>query len=98
MVNRNLLSFLGICKKSGKLSLGFESCIDALKKKKSHLILITQDLSENTKQKLYKHDYMECIFPIELSINDINLAIGSLVGVISVNDKNLAGKIKSLLK
>ena len=51
MVNRNLLSFLGICKKSGKLSLGFESCIDALKKKKSHLILITRDLSENTKKK-----------------------------------------------
>ena len=97
-MNKKLLSFLGICKKSGNLSLGFESCIDALKKKKSHLILIARDLSENTKQKLYKYDYIEFICPIDLSMEDINLAIGSSVGIISVNDKNLAEKIKSLLK
>ena len=96
--NKNkILSILGLCKKSGNLSLGFDACIDACKQKKSHLILVTKDLSDNTKQKLYNQldDYL--ISPTNLTMSEINAILRRACGIISINDKGFAEKIKSLL-
>ena len=51
--SNKILSLLGLCKKSGNLALGFDSCIESVNQKKSQIILITRDLSDNTKQKLF---------------------------------------------
>ena len=97
-LNRNkILSILGLCKKSGNLTLGFDSCIEAVKQKKSQLILITCDLSDNTKQKLFNQVNANLICSVEISMDDINAILGKSCGIISVNNKGFAEKIKSLL-
>ena len=92
-----ILSLLGLCKKSGNISLGFDACIDAVRQKNSQLILITKDLSDNTKQKLLHQVDTNLICPVELSMDDVNAFLGKSCGIISVNNKGFAEKIKSLV-
>lgn len=98
--NNKIVSILGLCKKSGNLTFGYDSCIDSINKKKSKLILVANDLSYNTKQKLYnKINIDECnlICLTNFSINDIGNILGKSCGIISVNNTGFAEKIKSIL-
>lgn len=95
--DNKILSALGLCKKSGNLSLGFDSCMEAVKQKKSKLILITRDLSENTKQKLYAQVEASLIYLTDFSMSDVSLILKKSCGIISVNNDGFAAKIKSLL-
>ena len=95
--NSKVLSILGLCKKSGNLTLGFDACTETIKQKKSYLILITQDLSDKTKQKLYNQLNGNLIYTTDLTMNDIHDNLGKSCGIISINDKGFAKKIKSLL-
>lgn len=100
MSNSKVLSILGLCKKSGNLALGFDACVESAAFGKSYLILITQDLSRNTRQKLYSQlakMAMNLIILTDLSIDDISDHLGKSCGIISVNNKGFAKKIRSLL-
>lgn len=97
-MNKNkILSILGLCKKSGNLSIGFDSCIESVKQKKSQLILITKDLSEKTMQKLFTQVEKNMVCFTEFSMDDINSMLGKSSGIVSINDSGFANKIKSLL-
>ncbi|MHC1721219.1 MAG: ribosomal L7Ae/L30e/S12e/Gadd45 family protein [Clostridiaceae bacterium] len=45
------LQFLGICKKSGRITEGYNKCEEAVKNKKLFLIIVSMEASENTKRK-----------------------------------------------
>lgn len=95
--SNKILSILGLCKKSGNLALGFDACIESVKQKKSQIILITKDLSDNTKQKLFNQVDTNLIYSAELSMDEINDFLGKACGIISVNNKGFAKKIVSIL-
>ena len=92
------LNFLGICKKSGKISLGFESCIDTVKKNNAFLILFANDLSERTFKKFNEATENFNVEKINLKfkIDDLYTILKRNVGIISINDKTLAEKVKKL--
>lgn len=92
-----ILSLLGLCKKSGNLSLGFDSCLEAAQQRKTQLILTTMDLSENTRQKLRNHIEENLLCGTDLSMDDIHKALGKSSGIISINEGGFAQKIKQLL-
>ncbi len=91
------LSLLGLCKKSGNLALGFDSCLEAAQQRKTQLILTTMDLSENTRQKLRNHIEENLLCETDLSMDDIHKALGKSSGIISINEGGFAQKIKQLL-
>ena len=97
LTRNKILSLLGLCKKSGNISFGFDSCIEAVRQKISQLVLITKDLSDNTKQKLLNQVDETLICTVELSMDDVNAFLGKSCGIISVNNKGFAEKIKSLV-
>ena len=97
LTRNKILSMLGLCKKSGNLALGFDACVENAKQKKSHLILVTQDLSDNTRQKLLSQVDENLICSVELSMDDVNAFLGKSCGIISVNNIGFAEKIKSLV-
>lgn len=80
--------------------MGFDFTVENIEKKKAQLILITSDLSENTRKKIvskcmeYNVDYIE----INNSIEDIYNFFGKGSGIISILDLKCSEKIKSLLK
>lgn len=45
-------SYLGFAKKSGNLLAGFSTCAAAMKKKKINLLILSEDLAENSMQKI----------------------------------------------
>lgn len=100
MNNSKVLSVLGLCKKSGNLALGFDACVESATVGKSYLILITQDLSANTRQKLYNRlarTATDLIVLTDLSTDDIGEYLGKSCGVISINNEGFAKKIRFLL-
>ena len=92
--SNKILSLLGLCKKSGNLALGFDSCIESVNQKKSQII---RDLSDNTKQKLFNQVDTNLIYSTELSMDEISNFLGKICGIISVNNKGFAKKIISFL-
>lgn len=53
-MKRKIDSYLGFAKKSKNLLTGFHTCMDGMKKGKVKLLILTEDLSENTAKKLRK--------------------------------------------
>ncbi len=99
MINK-FLSFLGLARKAGKLSLGTDSTAEAIKGKKAKLILLCEDLSTKSAQSITS---LSCKYEIELinipiCMEQIKQYIGKRVGIIAVNDNGFANKLKILLE
>lgn len=47
------LTYIGLCKKAGKLSLGTEFTRDAVRQGRAVITLVATDASENSKKRLY---------------------------------------------
>ncbi len=53
-MNRKISSYLGFAKKSGNLVSGVNTCTFAMAKKKVKLVIIAEDISENSEKKIMK--------------------------------------------
>lgn len=90
-----LLGFLGIIRRSGKMSLGFDASIDAINSSKSKLILISDEISDKTKENIIfvaKQKKVKTII-LNLGISEIENVFNKKVGVLSINDLNMSKKI-----
>ncbi|MDK2836600.1 MAG: hypothetical protein PWP21_1377 [Thermosediminibacterales bacterium] len=99
---KKVLSLLGIAKKANKLYAGEFKTITSIRKRKSQLVLISEDASENTKKKFvnsckyYNTKYL--FFGLK---SDLGKSIGfsSPVSVLSIVDKKFSEVIiKEILK
>jgi len=92
------LSFLGIVRKSGKINMGFDPCIDSIKNKKAKLLIVTYDLSEKTalKAKRFAEEANVPIITVSFSMDEMCVALGKYIGLITVTDENLASKLNEL--
>ncbi|MGI6270048.1 MAG: L7Ae/L30e/S12e/Gadd45 family ribosomal protein [Candidatus Howiella sp.] len=92
MPNDPLLSMLGIARKAGKLSVGTEAAHEAVKKRKSHLVVVAADISQKSEKEL-RYAARETNIPVRRIQQDIfavSHAIGTKAGILSVDDKGLA--------
>lgn len=87
-----IYSMLGIARKSGNISIGFDATVADIEKNKSFLVLIASDASDKTKKNIkfvcdkYNSNYIEFG---EKEI--IGKSLGrKVVGVLSISDKNIA--------
>jgi len=94
---KKFLSMLGIGKKAGLIVSGEMSCIQSIKERKSKLLIIALDASNNTKKKFYSLCKKEKVKFIEIGLKEeLGIAIGKgLTSVISVNDEAFS---KALVK
>lgn len=87
-----IYSILGIAKKGGKISIGFDAaCLD-VKNKKSKLVLMAADASDKTKENICFICDKYGIKHVEYGEKEIlGKSLGrKTVGVLSVNDINIA--------
>ncbi len=98
-MNDKLLSILGFVQKSGNLVSGEQSCIVAIKKKLIKLVIVTEDASDNTKQKFAKLCKKNSIpYYIVGMSEDFSFAIGKQSRTIyAVKDRGFANKIIQIL-
>lgn len=98
-MNDRLLSLLGIARRAGKITLGFDAVCSSVGKNESKLILAAADVSEGTMRKLRNHlsESEINIREIPYGMEPINAAIGKPVRLISINDSGFANKFNELL-
>ncbi len=98
-MNNKLLSLLGLMRRAGKLSLGFDAAADSVEKGTSCLILTTADISPKTLKELnYKINNKTDIIALGCHQDDMQRAIGKAVKIISINDKGFAQKARLLME
>ena len=97
-----LLNLLGLAKKAGRIALGHDAVLEAVKKKKAALILLAADASARLEQEMER----ECAFAhlaaeivrTEVTMEDIGRALPRKAGVISVNDPSFAQAMKTIIE
>ena len=97
-MNEKLLPLLGIARRAGRLSLGFDAATESMQKGKSQLLLLANDLSERTVRNISmtaRHTET-CMIATDFSMQQFGAAVGKDAGIISVNDKGFAKKMKTL--
>lgn len=98
-MNDSFLNFLGMTKKAGKLLEGYNKCEDAIKRRKVSLVVLSKDISENSKEKFVKY----CdTYNVSLVQSYSKWQLGSALGkeeinVLGITDANMSNHLKVLL-
>ena len=94
MVNK-VYGLLGICSKAGKITAGTEAVIEGVYKNQIELVIVAEDTSQKTKQKIEKICKEKNIVMKSFgTIFDNSNAIGKVnKAIIGIKDKNLAKAI-----
>lgn len=95
-----LLSFLGICRKAGKLNWGHDTCLESIMRDKAKICLLAADASERLKKEFKKAATYNGrdlpIFETDFTMQDIKNATGLKAGVLTTEDEGFAQKIAEL--
>lgn len=97
-MNNKFLNFLGLTKRAGKLVEGYNKCEEYIKRKKPFLFIISEEVSEKTKDK-FKWYCEKSGVPIleNFSKYDLGIALGrEEINVLCVIDEKMALKLLSL--
>lgn len=98
-MENKLLSTLGICRKAGKLVIGFDAVAESASKGDISLILLADDLSPKSGKEMRfsvaKYNIEVCSAPFVME--DIRKQLGKRSGILGVADQGLAGTIKTYL-
>lgn len=90
---------LGLCRKAGRLVLGFDITAEAIAKKTACLVLLAKDASPRTTREITK-TAQEAGLPVRtlpLTMDEISYAVAKRAGVLAVCDSGFANKINRLL-
>lgn len=97
-MNEKLLSLMGIARKAGRLSLGYDPAEEAMRKGKSKLLLIAKDVSERTLKSITAAAQQTGtrIILTDITMDAFGAAVGKRSGIVSVNDRGFAEKMEIL--
>lgn len=95
-----LLSMLGMARRAGRLSMGHDMAAKSVASGKARLLLFAKDISDRSKKDmLFLTEKQQCsidVVQLSATIDEIHFAVGYKAGILTVDDENLAAKIKSL--
>lgn len=98
MNNDRLLSFLGLCKRAGKLISGAETVSKAIAEGRALLVLYADNVSNNSLKSVLKtaaeHDVPAR--RLTRSKEELSFALGKLCGIVCVTDRGFADKILTM--
>ncbi|MBE6848524.1 MAG: 50S ribosomal protein L7 [Ruminococcus sp.] len=95
---QKLTGLISICRKAGKMAMGFDPMREALDSGKAHGILTTQDISPKT----YKEVCFHCqkkqipVHTLPLTQAQLGLCLGRRAAVIAILDKGFFESIQKL--
>lgn len=98
-MNRKIISYLGFAKKSGNLFAGVNTCTFVLKKGKVKLMILAEDISENSEKKIMKEIRRYGVNYVKYGNSDeMSHAIGSEGRtVFAICDENFANVIRDVI-
>lgn len=100
MNREKLFGLISLCRKAGKLKIGFQPALDAAAGGEVALLLISGDLAENTRRKLgNKLSAMESpprMIPIPFTMEELSRIAHRPAGICAVCDGSFAKGIEAL--
>lgn len=102
MEMKDIMNFLGLSRRAGKLAIGHDSVIESIVKDKSELLILSSDASERLKNEI-KHaaTYGNRNIPVIESpflMADYYNGIGKKSAVFSVTDKSFKEKLETMFR
>ncbi len=97
-MNNKLLSFLGLCRRAGKMTIGNDAVIEEINNGESCLVLLAGDASQRTAKEVAlvaENNNVE-IRTLSYSKQQLSQALGKLTAVISIHDAGFAKKLMQL--
>lgn len=90
-----LIQDITLCKRAGKLVMGFDLVKDAMQKGNAIIVLTACDLSEKTlKEITYLTSQLEVeMLPLPYTLDDLWYAVGKRAGVLCIIDEGLSEKL-----
>ncbi len=88
---------LGLARRAGRLSMGHDTALDSVRKRKARLIVFSGDISQRVINEFSRESNSVPCVKIEETIEEIHIALGYKAGVITVNDDNFASRIAELI-
>lgn len=97
--HQKVLNLLGLAMRAGKLVSGEETSLQALRAGELNLVIIANDLSQNTTKKMNDkcHSYETPLLSF-CSQAELGHAIGKKRGIIGVKDRGFSRKMSELMK
>lgn len=95
-----LLSFLGLCRRARKMTIGAQCAIESAENKKSQLIIYARDFSRKSLKPVLEAAEKNgvAVLMIDRGKDELSLALGKLCGVLSVEDKGFADKLRLMIE
>jgi ribosomal protein L7Ae-like RNA K-turn-binding protein len=101
MMNDNLKGIFGLCRRAGKMSLGHDAVVTAIKKRNAQLVITCNDASERLKREIKDEcsfdgrniEYVDAPF----GTDELAFCISSKAKVISIDDQGFAKKLITIL-
>ncbi len=102
MNNKKYIQMLGMARRAGKLSMGHDMALGAVKSGKAKLVVFSSDISKRLVSEFEKaaseqKGEIPCV-SIDETINDIHRFVGYKAGVLTVDDINFSTRIYELIK
>lgn len=99
-MNDRILSFLGICRRAGKLVIGADPSVESIQKRRAKLIIFASDFSQRSAAPVLAaaDEYNIKTLTINRSKDELSFAIGKLCGVLSIEDEGFADKLIVLIE
>ena len=96
-MNDPFLAALGICRRAGKLSFGFETVKYAMQIGQAQVVFCAADLSPKTAKELrFLCSQLECeLIETAYDMQTLGSAIGKKTGIVAVTDEGLAKMVKN---
>ena len=94
-----LLSLLGLCRRAGRLTLGFDPVVDSINLKKAKLVIAASDCSHHTAKDTLTvcHKMGVKSYVVPYTKDEISLAVGKYTAVLSITDDGFAKKAETLI-
>lgn len=94
-----LLSLLGLCRRAGRLTLGFDPVIDSINLKKAKLVIVASDCSHHTAKDVLVTSHKAGVkaYNVPYTKEEISLAVGKYTAVMSIADEGFAKKAETLI-
>lgn len=96
--SEKIFGLLTMCRKAGRMTMGFDSVKESILTHKARLILIASDLSPKTEKEVrfFASKGNIPVTAIDAGISDIGYGIGRKTGIIAVCDEGFAMKLTEL--
>lgn len=99
MIDR-ILSFLGLCRRAGKLTVGTDAVISEVLDSKARLVIVSSDISLNTEKKLKKvcDNNRVKLLKLRRTRDELSDALGRFCAVVAVLDTGFSKKLVQLIE